>query len=64
MRKRLHVSPQALVDIYRYRGNQVAASIPSTLHQAAITGRLHPGRPVMLIGTAAGLTLGGMVLLP
>ncbi|CAI2419070.1 3-oxoacyl-[acyl-carrier-protein] synthase 3 [Serratia liquefaciens] len=64
MRKRLHVSPQALVDIYRYRGNQVAASIPSTLHQAAITGRLHAGRPVMLIGTAAGLTLGGMVLLP
>lgn len=64
MRKRLHVTPEALVDIYRYRGNQVAASIPSALHEAAITGRLNADRPVMLIGTAAGLTLGGMVLLP
>ncbi|WP_025121580.1 MULTISPECIES: 3-oxoacyl-[acyl-carrier-protein] synthase III C-terminal domain-containing protein [unclassified Serratia (in: enterobacteria)] len=64
MRKRLHVAPEALVDIYRYRGNQVAASIPSALHEAAITGRLNADQPVMLIGTAAGLTLGGMVLLP
>ncbi|TQI81024.1 3-oxoacyl-[acyl-carrier-protein] synthase-3 [Serratia fonticola] len=64
MRRRLHVAPEALVDIYRYRGNQVAASIPSALHEAAITGRLNAEKPVMLIGTAAGLTLGGMVLLP
>lgn len=64
MRKRLHVAPEALVDIYRYRGNQVAASIPSALHEAAITDRLNANQPVMLIGTAAGLTLGGMVLLP
>lgn len=64
MRKRLHVKPEALIDIYRYRGNQVAASIPSALHEAAVTNRLPAGKPVMLIGTAAGLTLGGMVLLP
>ncbi|VEA67813.1 3-oxoacyl-[acyl-carrier-protein] synthase 3 [Serratia rubidaea] len=64
MRKRLHVSPDALIDIYRYRGNQVAASLPSALHEAAVTGRLNAEQPVMLIGTAAGLTLGGLVLLP
>nr|WP_154667054.1 3-oxoacyl-[acyl-carrier-protein] synthase III C-terminal domain-containing protein [Chania multitudinisentens] len=64
MRKRLHVTPDTLIDIYRYRGNQVAASIPSALHEAATTGRLSAGKPVMLIGTAAGLALGGMVLLP
>ncbi|HGM6985950.1 ketoacyl-ACP synthase III [Serratia marcescens] len=64
MRKRLHVSSEALVDIYRHHGNQVAASIPTALHAAVTTGRFNPGQPVMLIGTAAGLALAGMVLLP
>ncbi len=64
MRKRLHVSSEALVDIYRHHGNQVAASIPTALHAAVTSGRFNPGQPVMLIGTAAGLALAGMVLLP
>ncbi|WP_338628710.1 3-oxoacyl-[acyl-carrier-protein] synthase III C-terminal domain-containing protein [Yersinia intermedia] len=64
MRKRLYVPTEVLVDIYRHHGNQVAASIPTALHEAVITGRFTPGKPVMLIGTAAGLTLAGMVLLP
>lgn len=64
MRKRLKISNDRLIDIYRFRGNQVAASIPSALHEAIITQRFNPGDPAMLIGTAAGLTLGGMILLP
>ncbi|MDP8640908.1 3-oxoacyl-[acyl-carrier-protein] synthase III C-terminal domain-containing protein, partial [Serratia marcescens] len=48
----------------RHHGNQVAASIPTALHAAVTTGRFNPGQPVMLIGTAAGLALAGMVLLP
>lgn len=64
MRKRLNVTNEALIDIYRFRGNQVSASIPSALHEAIITQRFNPGEPAMLIGTAAGLTLGGMILLP
>ena len=64
MRKRLHVPTEVLVDIYRHRGNQVAASIPGALHEAMISGRIKEGKPVMLIGTAAGLTLAGMVILP
>ncbi|TFZ50377.1 ketoacyl-ACP synthase III [Serratia proteamaculans] len=64
MRKRLHVPPEVLVDIYRFHGNQVAASIPTALHAAVTCGRFNPGKPVMLIGTAAGLSLAGMVLLP
>ncbi|RMO76138.1 3-oxoacyl-[acyl-carrier-protein] synthase III C-terminal domain-containing protein [Pseudomonas syringae group genomosp. 3] len=64
MRKRLGVPSEVLVDIYRYHGNQVSASIPTALHTAFTTGRFTPGKPVMLIGTAAGLTLAGMVLLP
>jgi 3-oxoacyl-[acyl-carrier-protein] synthase III len=64
MRKRLNVSSDVLIDIYRFRGNQVAASIPSALHEAIITKRFNSGKPAMLIGTAAGVTLGGMILLP
>lgn len=64
MRKRLKVPEAVLIDIYRHYGNQVAASIPTALHEAVTTGRFQPGKPVMLIGTAAGLTLAGMVLLP
>lgn len=64
MRRRLGVAPSVLVDIYRYHGNQVAASIPTALHAAVTSGRFNAGKPVMLIGTAAGLSLAGMVLLP
>jgi len=64
MRKRLHVPESVLIDIYRHYGNQVAASIPTALHHAVVNGRLAEGKPVLLIGTAAGLTLAGMVLLP
>ena len=64
MRKRLTIPNESIIDIYRFRGNQVAASIPSALHEAVITNRFNPGKPAMLIGTAAGLTLGGMILLP
>jgi 3-oxoacyl-[acyl-carrier-protein] synthase-3 len=64
MRKRLGVPSEVLVDIYREHGNQVSASIPTALHTAFTTGRYRPGEPVMLIGTAAGLTLAGLVLVP
>lgn len=64
MRRRLGVPNSALIDIYRERGNQVAASIPSALHVAFSSGRLIPGRPALLIGTAAGLTLSGLTFLP
>ncbi|GKW39574.1 3-oxoacyl-[acyl-carrier-protein] synthase III C-terminal domain-containing protein [Pectobacterium carotovorum] len=64
MRKRLAIPTERLIDIYRYHGNQVAASIPTALHHAIMTQRLPEGEPAMLVGTAAGLTLGGMVLIP
>lgn len=64
MRKRLRVPESVLIDIYRHYGNQVAASIPTALHEAVVSGRLIAGQPAMLIGTAAGLTLAGMVFLP
>lgn len=64
MRRRLNVPSDVLVDIYRQHGNQVSASIPTALHYAITHDRFMPGKPVALVGTAAGLTLGGMVLMP
>jgi 3-oxoacyl-[acyl-carrier-protein] synthase III len=39
-------------------GNCIAASIPMGLHDAVVSGRVQRGDPVLLMGTAAGLTLG------
>jgi 3-oxoacyl-[acyl-carrier-protein] synthase III len=43
-------------------GNCVSASIPSTLYQAAQDGQIARGKKVLLVGTGAGLSIGGMVL--
>jgi 3-oxoacyl-[acyl-carrier-protein] synthase-3 len=43
-------------------GNCIATSIPSALYDAAHDGRLHRGREVLLIGTGAGLSVGGAIL--
>lgn len=64
MRQRVGVSAEQLSDIYRYRGNQVAASIPTALHEAIISDLFYEKQSVMLISTAAGLALCAMVLIP
>ncbi|MBI6549147.1 3-oxoacyl-[acyl-carrier-protein] synthase III C-terminal domain-containing protein [Xenorhabdus lircayensis] len=64
IRKRLNIRDERFVNIYRYRGNQVAASIPSALHEAIITDRYYGRDYVMLLGTAAGLSLSEMILKP
>lgn len=43
-------------------GNCVAASIPMALYEAISTGRLQRGDRLLLLGTSAGLTMGGAVL--
>jgi 3-oxoacyl-[acyl-carrier-protein] synthase-3 len=43
-------------------GNCVAASIPATLYQAVRDGNLQRGRKFLLVGTGAGLSIGGMVM--
>ncbi len=45
-----------------WTGNVVAASIPIALHTAVAAGRIARGDRVLLTGTGAGLTLGGVVL--
>jgi 3-oxoacyl-[acyl-carrier-protein] synthase-3 len=60
--ERLRVPAAQIVDIYATHGNQVAASIPTALHEAFVTGRAQRGQRLMLIGTAAGVSVGGMIL--
>jgi 3-oxoacyl-[acyl-carrier-protein] synthase-3 len=43
-------------------GNCVAASIPATLYEAIKQGRLERGQEVLLVGTGAGLSIGGIIL--
>jgi 3-oxoacyl-[acyl-carrier-protein] synthase-3 len=56
------VAPERIEDIFATHGNQVSASLPSALHIARAAGRLRSGDTALLIGTAAGVTLGGAVL--
>ena len=51
-----------VVDTFDRHGNQVASSLPHALHVARGEGRLVAGRTVLLVGSAAGITLGGMVV--
>lgn len=50
------------VDIFATVGNQIATSLPYALHVAREEGRLQPGGRVLLIGSSAGISLGGAVL--
>jgi 3-oxoacyl-[acyl-carrier-protein] synthase-3 len=43
-------------------GNCVAASIPVTLYQSVRDGKIKRGTKVLIVGTGAGLSIGGLVL--
>ncbi|MBN1337256.1 MAG: ketoacyl-ACP synthase III [Deltaproteobacteria bacterium] len=43
-------------------GNCVAASIPATLYEAVRAGRIARGDKILLLGTGAGLSMGGVIL--
>ena len=60
--RRCGFSADKVIDIVRSHGNQIAASLPIALVHARDTGRLQPGMKVMLVGTAAGVSLGGACL--
>lgn len=62
MCRKLGIEKDQLVYITPDHGNTIAASLPMGLHEAIRTGRLQRGDRALLIGTAAGLTLGGLLL--
>lgn len=53
---------EKVVDICSTHGNQIAASIPTALYHAQQTSRLERGAKVLILGTSAGVSLGGMAL--
>ncbi len=55
-------SPEKIMQTLHWLGNCVAASIPVTLYQAARDGKLQRGNKVLMAGTGAGLSIGGLIL--
>jgi 3-oxoacyl-[acyl-carrier-protein] synthase-3 len=62
LRRLLGVPRARVIDIFAEQGNQVAASLPSALDAAIGGGQLRRGDRALLIGTGAGLGLGGAIL--
>lgn len=62
LRKKLGIAEDCFLDNTAGHGNTIAASIPMGLHEAIRQGRISRGDRIMLIGTAAGLSLGGMII--
>jgi 3-oxoacyl-[acyl-carrier-protein] synthase-3 len=60
--KRLEVNPEKVINIFANHGNQVAASLPTALDIGIKDGRIQRGDTLLLIGTGAGLSIGGVVL--
>jgi 3-oxoacyl-[acyl-carrier-protein] synthase-3 len=54
--------PTDVVDVLADHGNQVSASLPTALDIAIRAGRIMRGKTVLLIGTSAGVAMGGLVL--
>lgn len=62
VRDRLNLRPEQMFTNLETCGNMVAASIPKALHDAVAEGRVKRGDKILLLGTAAGLGLGGLIL--
>lgn len=62
VRRRFGIPAAKMIDIFAEHGNQVAASLPTALHHAIAAGRLRRGDRALLVGTGAGIGIGGAVL--
>lgn len=61
LQKKLKIEPHKCVNIVEDYGNMIAASIPTALHLAISRKQLRRGERVLLIGTSAGLSIGGLI---
>ncbi len=62
LRRLMGGDPERVIDIFATHGNQIAASLPTALFEARARGLLGPGKTVLLLGTAAGISAAAMVL--
>ncbi|RJE85903.1 3-oxoacyl-[acyl-carrier-protein] synthase III C-terminal domain-containing protein [Paracoccus onubensis] len=60
--RNLWLRPERVIDIFARIGNQIAASIPTALDHAVRSGRLQRGDTALLVGTSAGISIGGMMV--
>lgn len=61
MQKRLNIARERFFIFSPNHGNTIAASIPMGIYEAVKQKKIQRGDTVMLLGTSAGLSLGGMV---
>ncbi|QVY59772.1 beta-ketoacyl-ACP synthase III [Cytobacillus gottheilii] len=62
IRKKLKVEEPRFMSIIENYGNMISASIPLALYEAIKVKRIQRGDRILLLGTSAGLSIGGMVL--
>lgn len=60
VRKLMGFDESKFFSIFENYGNQIAASIPFALHKAIDSGALQRGQRVLLMGTSAGVSIGGV----
>lgn len=60
--KRLGFAREQVINIFADHGNQIAASLPTALDIAIRDGRIRRGQRLLLLGTGAGLSLGGSII--
>ncbi|WPD23026.1 MAG: 3-oxoacyl-[acyl-carrier-protein] synthase III C-terminal domain-containing protein [Candidatus Electrothrix scaldis] len=60
--KLLQFDPNKTIQLLQDHGNQVAVSLPFGLHTLLTTKPVRQGDRVLLLGTSAGLSIGGLVL--
>ncbi|KAB8129201.1 beta-ketoacyl-ACP synthase III [Gracilibacillus oryzae] len=61
LQKKLGIPSSQFINVIENYGNTIAASIPLALCDAIESGKIQRGDHVMLLGTSAGLSLGGMI---
>lgn len=59
--KNLNIPDNKFMYIIENHGNTIAASIPMALHEAISQNKIKRGSKIMLLGTSAGVSLGGMI---
>lgn len=62
MGTKLGFSSSQMMNIIENHGNVIAASIPMALHEAIVQEKIQRGDLLLLLGTSAGLSLGGLLL--
>lgn len=62
IRRLFKSNPQRVVNIFPTFGNQIATSLPTTLSYAIEHGLAKPKNTILLLGTAAGVSAGAILL--